>query len=49
MLVACSQCDEAPCPKGCGAGALARDEATAVIAVEPGRRVGRRTFVPVCP
>ncbi|MDR1112090.1 MAG: 4Fe-4S dicluster domain-containing protein [Deltaproteobacteria bacterium] len=47
--VTCFQCDEAPCLKVCRTGALARNEATGVIAVEPERCVGCRTCVSVCP
>jgi Fe-S-cluster-containing hydrogenase component 2 len=47
--VTCQQCDLAPCLAVCRTGALARDPATGVIASDPGKCVGCRACVSVCP
>jgi len=47
--MACQQCEDAPCLKGCPAKAIAREEESHRVMVDYDKCIGCRTCVSVCP
>lgn len=47
--VVCQQCDDPPCVWACPGGALARDESRGLVTYVPGRCLGCRICMVVCP
>lgn len=49
IAVNCRQCDRPACVEGCISGAMRKDPATGIVTSDPGKCVGCRTCVSMCP